>query len=96
MSDDIFADRCLADPQGVIKDLMAQSTRQAVEIHRLGLLTEAVLLPDEATYLLQVMSNCAVGRFDDEKLAKKLKIIENSKEKTSGRKSKKKKEPADS
>lgn len=29
----IFEDRCAADPQGVIKDLISQTTKQAKAIH---------------------------------------------------------------
>lgn len=32
----IFEERCQSDPQGVIKDLLAQTTRQAKTIHELG------------------------------------------------------------
>lgn len=43
--DDIFQDRCQNDPQGVIKDLIAQTARQSAEIHRLN---QIVLTVDEA------------------------------------------------
>lgn len=33
---DIFKARCETDPQGVIKDLLGQSSRQAKEIHTRG------------------------------------------------------------
>lgn len=32
----VFKERCLSDPQGVIKDLHRQTSRQAAEIHERG------------------------------------------------------------
>ena len=42
---DVFQVRCQNDPQGVIKDLIAQTARQSAEIHRLN---QIVLTVDEA------------------------------------------------
>ena len=33
---DVFAERCKTDPQGVIKDLLGQTTRQGKDIHDLN------------------------------------------------------------
>lgn len=71
----IFTERCKLNPQGVIDDLVAQTTRQAQAIGGLISLTESVLEPAEASYLLdRLLLN------DDEmglKIIKKLQIIEN-------------------
>ena len=39
-----FEDRCLSDPQGVIKDLVAQTSRQAEAIHKLNKTLERLSL----------------------------------------------------
>lgn len=72
---DIFTNRCIGDPQGVIKDLLEQTTRQAVEINRLMSLTEAVLEPHEAKILIEKLD------LTEEVLQKKLKLIMNSEKK---------------
>jgi hypothetical protein len=33
---DVFAERCKTDPEGVVKDLVAQTMRQARSIHELN------------------------------------------------------------
>lgn len=57
MSDDVFEQRCQNNPQGVIKDLIAQTSRQGGEIHKLMELTDAVLLPKEATHLINLLKS---------------------------------------
>lgn len=83
--DDIFNLRCQNEPQVVIKDLIEQTSRQAAEIYRVNLLIEAVLTPLEATHLLKIMAARPVEISRDfymedveEKLIKKLKIIQDS------------------
>lgn len=76
---DIFPNRCKSDPQGVIKDLLRQSTNQAATIAHLTVLSESVLEPDEANYLLDILEDSS----DDmaTKISKKLKNITKVKKK---------------
>lgn len=98
MSEDIFAKRCQSDPQGVIKDLLGQITRQGQEIHKRGELIESVLTPIEAQRLLDLLKSQPVSVSRDfaaeeldEILTKKLKGIIKvaEQEKASAKKSKK-------
>ncbi|MGE3409007.1 MAG: hypothetical protein AB7I37_19485 [Pirellulales bacterium] len=58
MNTNQFNDRRRIDPQGVIDDLLAQTTRQAVDVHRLnGLLTER----DEEILLLRDRAESAIN-----------------------------------
>lgn len=50
-----FENRCKNDPQGVIKDLLGQTSRQGAEIYRLSMITESVLLVPEAAYLTRIV-----------------------------------------
>lgn len=93
--DDVFETRCKNDAAGVIKDLVGQTSRQAAEIYRVNLLIEAVLTPAEATHLLKIMAARPVEISRDfymedveEKLIKKLKIIQDSEIKKKAKKAK--------
>lgn len=52
-----FKDRCKDDPQGVIKELLEQSSRQAATIHKRGLRIEE--LDKELTVFLSVLKKVA-------------------------------------
>lgn len=95
---DTFANRCLSDPPGVIKDLVEQTTRQAVEINRLMILTEGMLLPVEATHLMAVLlkqPSTVTRNFTvedlEEAIVKKLQAIASSEKKVEKKKKKEKK-----
>jgi hypothetical protein len=57
MEIDVFQQRCNSNPQSVIDDLVAQTTRQAMEIHRLNQLVEGILTTAEAAHLVQIVKS---------------------------------------
>lgn len=58
MTTNPFDDRRRIDPQGVINDLLAQTTRQAVDIHRLN---ELLAERDEEILLLRERAETAIN-----------------------------------
>lgn len=50
-----FDIRRQSDPQGLIDDLVGQTTRQAAEIHRLLELSKTTLKPDDIRFLLSLL-----------------------------------------
>lgn len=57
MTENVFDLRCQNDPQGVIKDLVGQTSRQGGEIFRLNQLVEGILTTAEANHLIKIVKS---------------------------------------